>query len=112
MKSGAGLPVCAGWAPRLQAETKRQREQDNESSEIEETAHTYNTERQGRNERVRNRCGKTAIAKTVLNSKAAGWKPVLGLSDDPGGGEAPRDWREWAGKTLAGTVFAQPEPRN
>ncbi|HZL51500.1 MAG TPA: glycosyltransferase [Terracidiphilus sp.] len=37
----------------------------------------------------------------------AGWKPVLGLSDEP---TVPVDWREWAGKTLAGTVFAQPEP--
>jgi len=40
----------------------------------------------------------------------AGWKPVLGLSDEPAGGSAPIDWREWAGKTIAGTVFAQPEP--
>ena len=40
---------------------------------------------------------------------AGSWKPVLGLSDEPG---APptTDWREWAGKTMAGTVFAQPEP--
>jgi len=38
------------------------------------------------------------------------WKPVLGLSDEPAGGEAPRDWREYAGKALAGTVYAQPEP--
>ena len=35
------------------------------------------------------------------------WKPVLGLSDES---TPPPDWREWAGKTLAGTVFAQPEP--
>jgi glycosyltransferase involved in cell wall biosynthesis len=41
---------------------------------------------------------------------AGGWKPVLGLSDEPAGGAAPVDWREWAGKTIAGTVFAQPEP--
>ena len=40
----------------------------------------------------------------------AGWQPVLGLSDEPAGGEPPRDWREYAGKSLAGTVFAQPEP--
>ena len=40
-------------------------------------------------------------------SGGAGWKPVLGLSDEPAG---PVDWREWAGKTIAGTVFAQPEP--
>jgi glycosyltransferase involved in cell wall biosynthesis len=38
------------------------------------------------------------------------WKPVLGLSDEPADGEAPPDWREYAGKALAGTVFAQPEP--
>lgn len=38
------------------------------------------------------------------------WKPVLGLSDEPSGGEAPRDWRDYAGKALAGTVYAQPEP--
>ena len=37
------------------------------------------------------------------------WKPVLGLSDEPGV-SAMTDWREWAGKTIAGTVFAQPEP--
>ena len=43
-------------------------------------------------------------------SQAAGWKPVLGLSDEPAGAAAPVDWREWAGKTIAGTVFAQPEP--
>ena len=44
------------------------------------------------------------------STRRAGWKPVLGLSDDPGGGNAPRDWREWAGKSLAGAVFEQPEP--
>ena len=38
------------------------------------------------------------------------WKPVLGLSDEPAGSDGPKDWREYAGKTLAGTVFAQPEP--
>ena len=38
------------------------------------------------------------------------WKPVLGLSDEPASSEGPRDWREYAGKTLAGTVYAQPEP--
>jgi glycosyltransferase involved in cell wall biosynthesis len=43
-------------------------------------------------------------------TRTGGWKPVLGLSDEPGGGEAPRDWREWAGKALTGTVFEQPEP--
>jgi glycosyltransferase involved in cell wall biosynthesis len=46
-------------------------------------------------------------------TRAAGFKPVLGLSDEPVGAAGPSDpidWREWAGKTLAGTVFAQPEP--
>ncbi len=33
-----------------------------------------------------------------------------GLSDEPVGAAGPVDWREWAGKTIAGTVFAQPEP--
>src|ERR1019366_3057722 len=44
-----------------------------------------------------------------LSGAAGGavWKSVLGLSDEP---TVPVDWREWAGKTLAGTVFAQPEP--
>lgn len=44
------------------------------------------------------------------STRRAAWKPVLGLSDDPGGGEAPQDWRVWAGKSLAGAVFEQPEP--
>ena len=39
---------------------------------------------------------------------AGNWKPVLGLSDEPA--TAPHDWREWANKTIAGSVFAQPEP--
>jgi glycosyltransferase involved in cell wall biosynthesis len=43
-------------------------------------------------------------------AKKTGWQPVLGLSDEPAGGEAPPDWREYAGKALSGTVFAQPEP--
>ncbi len=42
--------------------------------------------------------------------RQAGWKPVLGLSDEPTGEGGLRDWREYAGKTLVGTVFAQPEP--
>ena len=44
------------------------------------------------------------------NSASGTWKPVLGLSDDPAGSSAPVDWREWVGKAVAGTVFAQPEP--
>ncbi len=44
------------------------------------------------------------------SASKGGWQPVLGLSDEPSGGEAPADWREYAGKALAGTVFAQPEP--
>jgi len=42
--------------------------------------------------------------------ESGGWRPVLGLSDEPAGATPPVDWREWAGKTIAGTVFAQPEP--
>jgi glycosyltransferase involved in cell wall biosynthesis len=42
--------------------------------------------------------------------KKAGWQPVLGLSDEPAGDGPPPDWREYAGKALSGTVFAQPEP--
>ena len=38
-----------------------------------------------------------------------GYKPVFGLAD-PAEGRPTADWREWAGKTLAGTVFDQPEP--
>jgi cellulose synthase/poly-beta-1,6-N-acetylglucosamine synthase-like glycosyltransferase len=41
---------------------------------------------------------------------AGKWKPVLGLSDEPVGLVEGTDWREWAGKTVAGTVFDQPEP--
>ena len=43
-------------------------------------------------------------------NRAGGWKPVLGLTDDAGGRTEGADWREWAGKTVAGTVFDQPEP--
>jgi glycosyltransferase involved in cell wall biosynthesis len=43
-------------------------------------------------------------------SSGGGWHPVLGLSDEPAGSTPPVDWREWAGKTIAGTVYAQPEP--
>jgi glycosyltransferase involved in cell wall biosynthesis len=42
--------------------------------------------------------------------KAGGWKPVLGLSDEPGGLTEGADWREWAARTIPGTVFDQPEP--
>jgi glycosyltransferase involved in cell wall biosynthesis len=41
-------------------------------------------------------------------NKAGAWKPVLGLSDEPGG--PTTDWREWLGKGVAGTVYDQPEP--
>jgi glycosyltransferase involved in cell wall biosynthesis len=43
-------------------------------------------------------------------SRAAGYKPVLGLADPEEGSAAATDWRDWAGKTIAGTVFDQPEP--
>ncbi|MDR3723759.1 MAG: glycosyltransferase family 2 protein [Terracidiphilus sp.] len=35
------------------------------------------------------------------------YTPVLGLSDEP---VEPRDWRDYASKTLEGTVYDQPEP--
>jgi glycosyltransferase involved in cell wall biosynthesis len=38
------------------------------------------------------------------------YKPVLGLVDEADGLAQRPDWREWAGKTVPGTVFAQPEP--
>jgi len=50
------------------------------------------------------------MGKGEASSSGGGWKPVLGLSDEPGGESARVDWREWAGKTIAGTVFVQPEP--
>ena len=37
------------------------------------------------------------------------YKPVLGLVY-PAEGPPTTDWREWAGKTVPGTVFDQPEP--
>jgi glycosyltransferase involved in cell wall biosynthesis len=41
----------------------------------------------------------------------SGFKPVLGLSDEPDEGAGPRlDWRERAAMAGAGTVFDQPEP--
>jgi len=39
-----------------------------------------------------------------------GWKPVLGLTDEPGEQGGRTDWREWAARTVPGTVFDQPEP--
>jgi glycosyltransferase involved in cell wall biosynthesis len=47
-----------------------------------------------------------------LSTRALSFKPVLGLSDDAEPGSVPVDWREWAGKTIAGTVFVQPEPEH
>ena len=38
------------------------------------------------------------------------FKPVLGLSDPAEGPIERPDWRAWAGKTVPGTVFSQPEP--
>ncbi len=39
-----------------------------------------------------------------------GWKPVLGLADPAEGAAPAADWRDWAGRTVPGTVFDQPEP--
>jgi glycosyltransferase involved in cell wall biosynthesis len=38
------------------------------------------------------------------------YKPVLGLADPADGPMERPDWRAWAGKTIPGIVFAQPEP--
>jgi glycosyltransferase involved in cell wall biosynthesis len=43
-------------------------------------------------------------------SGSGGWKPVLGLADLAEDASARTDWREWADKTIPGTVFDQPEP--
>jgi len=43
-------------------------------------------------------------------SRAGTYKPVLGLADATEGTPERPDWRAWAGKTVPGTVFAQPEP--
>lgn len=41
----------------------------------------------------------------------SGWKPLLGLSDEPGDPAAARlDWRERAAMAGVGAVFDQPEP--
>jgi glycosyltransferase involved in cell wall biosynthesis len=38
------------------------------------------------------------------------YKSVLGLADPADGPIERPDWRAWAGKTIPGTVYAQPEP--
>ncbi len=53
------------------------------------------------------------MGKETTGDGASGWKPVLGLSDEPAEpGAARLDWRERAAMagTVAGTVFDQPEP--
>jgi glycosyltransferase involved in cell wall biosynthesis len=40
------------------------------------------------------------------------FKPVLGLADPAEGPLERPDWRAWAGKTIPGTVYAQPEPEH
>jgi glycosyltransferase involved in cell wall biosynthesis len=42
--------------------------------------------------------------------ETGGWKPVLGIGDPREGASVRADWREWAAKTIPGTVFDQPEP--
>jgi glycosyltransferase involved in cell wall biosynthesis len=44
------------------------------------------------------------------NPTSAGWKPVLGLSDEGERTAPPTDWRAWTAKSVPGTVFDQPEP--
>jgi len=48
-----------------------------------------------------------------IEDAGGGWKPVLGLSDEPGGAAESaesKDWRSWMATSLPGTVFDQPEP--
>jgi glycosyltransferase involved in cell wall biosynthesis len=45
-------------------------------------------------------------------SGARAWKPVLGLADETETSAPVADWRDWAGKTAAGSVFDQPEPEH
>jgi glycosyltransferase involved in cell wall biosynthesis len=48
---------------------------------------------------------------TGESTGGTGWKPLLGLSDEPGDPAAARlDWRERAAMAGAGAVFDQPEP--
>ena len=47
-----------------------------------------------------------------VGGRKPGYKPVLGLVDPAEVPASPIDWRDWAGKTAAGTVFDQPEPEN
>ena len=42
--------------------------------------------------------------------ESGGWKPVLGIGDPAEGAAQRADWREWAAKTVPGTVYDQPEP--
>jgi cellulose synthase/poly-beta-1,6-N-acetylglucosamine synthase-like glycosyltransferase len=41
---------------------------------------------------------------------AGGWKPVLGLADTVKVPAPATNWRDWASKTVPGTVYDQPEP--
>ncbi|MGB0083602.1 MAG: glycosyltransferase family 2 protein [Terracidiphilus sp.] len=43
-------------------------------------------------------------------ARSGSWKPVLGLVDPADGAPPSADWREWAAKSVPGTVFDQPEP--
>ena len=47
----------------------------------------------------------------VGGAPRSGWKPVLGLSDEPRDQVAGPDWRDWASRTLPGTVFDQLAPQ-
>jgi glycosyltransferase involved in cell wall biosynthesis len=48
--------------------------------------------------------------KGKTGGRAGGWKPVLGLADPAETSAPATDWRDWAGRTVPGTVFDQPEP--
>jgi len=51
------------------------------------------------------------MAKREAGEGKSEYKPVLGLSD-PGESTPPVDWREWAARTIPGTVYEQPEPES
>jgi glycosyltransferase involved in cell wall biosynthesis len=46
----------------------------------------------------------------MRRDETGSWKPVLGIGDPAEGARQRADWREWAAKTVPGTVFDQPEP--
>ena len=109
VKSGRGLPVWAGCAPRLQAGNKRQRQQEKKSEETRKPHILIIRSERAGNERAGGAMEESMTKEPEYTQTAGGWKPVLGLSDEPGGG--PRRGLARVGRQDApGTVFDQPEP--